>query len=332
MIVEGLLCVLASYFFGQILNVMSKRRTLSFCLSALLICLVVLDLNPTSRRYIQHDVANWSSINRELSDFEKPVVVELPPQLNRGYFPIHYVDAPQARTLNNRDWFSNFLMHASFGEKEFVSYLGSREITHVIVSKSDYELGTLAYKWGSTSTVELDLTDSRFIRIAESSGEVPAVLLQLRAITDDSHCVKCRPYEIEWNSVRQDFYTMGSVDFNQINQIDPNFSWAYPTDNVAFRVAATDGRSAEYQTTVSFIPAFGENAPPQVLSVEVGSKRYAVRLRAGEKNELSIVVHSREQISIRPVLPCAVVNKIEPGNPDPRSLCFGISAIKVREL
>jgi hypothetical protein len=332
MIVEGLLCVLACYFVHQVLIRIYNRRLLSCVFALFLIVFVILDLNPTSRRYVQHDISNWNSIKSAISVSDRPVILELPPQFNLGYFPIHYLDLPQVRTLKDRDWFEKFRLHASLGEEDFVSFLQSRGITHVIVAKSDYENRILHYKWGKASSVSIDLTDSRFVYAAESPGEVPSVLLKVQAISSDVHCINCKPYEIEWFSVRQDFYTIGASDYNAANQIDPKFSWAYPSDNVKFQIVNSDKEKVEYETTIDFVPAFGVNAPPQVLSVSFGTEIYAVRLTAGVIARLTIVVPANELISIRPLLPCAVVSKVEPGNPDPRTLCFGISSVLIQQL
>ena len=332
MIVEGLLCVLACYFVHQVLIRTYNRRLISCAFSLFLFVFVILDMNPTSRRYVQHDISNWNSINNAFSEVEKPVVLELPPQFNFGYFPIHYINLPQARTLKELDWFAKFRLHASLGEEDFVSFLHSQGITHVIVSKSDYENSSLRYKWGISSSVEIDLKDRRFVYAAEAIGEVPSVLLKVQALMSDVHCIKCEPYKIKWSSVRQDFHTIGASEYNATNQVDPTLSWAYPTDQVNFQIVNSDNESATYESTIDFVPAFGANAPPQVLSVSVGTENYTVRLTAGVIAKLTFVVRANEQISISPSLPCAVVSKVEVGNPDPRTLCFGISSILIQQL
>jgi len=332
MVVEGLLCVMAIYFVGHVFNKIAIRRSVSFLFLIVLMCAVFIDLNPPSRRYVNHDVSNWSSINLVLSTIDRSIVVELPPQNDGGYFPIHYLDAPQVRTLNDLNWLKNVQLHASLGVQDFVSYLHSLGVTHVIVSMSDYESGSFLYKWGTSSSIDIDLMDKRFIKMAVSVGEVPAVLLQLRPEVGDIHCSSCKPFKLQWKSVRPNFYTVGTAEYNVTHDIQADVSWALPTDDVSFQVLPTVNIVAKYKATISFVPAFGSNAPPQVLSVQSGVDHYAVRLSAGMNTDLTLLVAAGEQITVRPVLPCALVSKVEPGNPDPRTLCFGISAIRIQQL
>ena len=332
MVVEGLLCVMASYCMGFVFNKIAIRRSMSFLFLVVLMCAVFIDLNPPSRRYVNHDVSSWSSINSVLSTFNHPVIVELPPQNDGGYFALHYLDAPQVRTLNDLNWLNNVRLHASLGIQDFVSYLHSVGVTHVVVSKSDFESGSLLYRWGTASSTDIDLKDMRFTKRAQSVGEVPAVLLQLRPELGDSHCSSCKPYKLEWNSVRPDFYTVGTAEYNATHGIQADVSWALPTDAVSFQVVPMVNTVAKYKATISFVPAFGGNAPPQVLSVQSGGNHHAVRLSAGMNTDLALLVAAGEQITVRPILPCAQVSKVEPGNPDPRTLCFGISAIKIQQL
>ncbi len=332
MVVEGLLCVMASYCVGIVFNKIAIRRSMSLLFLIVLMCAVFIDLNPPSRRYVNHDVSNWSSINLVLSTFDRPIVVQLSPQNDGGYFPIHYLDAPQIRTPHDLNWLDNVQLHASLGIQDFVSYLHSMGVTHVIVSKSDFESGSLHYRWGTASSTDIDLTDMRFTKRAESDGEVPAVLLQLRPAIGDSHCSSCKPYKLEWISVRPDFYTVGRAEYNATHNIQTDVSWALPSDDVSFRVVPMVNTIAKYKATISFVPAFGGNAPPQVLSVQSGADQYAVQLSAGMNTDLTLLVASGEQISVHTVLPCAQVSKVEPGNPDTRTLCFGISAIRIQQL
>ena len=267
-----------------------------------------------------------------MSTIDRPIVVEFPPQNDGGYFKLHYLDAPQVRTLNDLDWLNNIQLHASLGMQDFISYLHSMGVTHVVVSKSDFESGSLHYRWGTASSTDIDLTDMRFTKRAESVGEVPAVLLQLRPAIGDSHCSSCKPYKLEWNSVRPDFYTVGTAEYNATHNIQSDVSWALPTDDVSFRVVPMVNTIAKYKATISFVPAFGSKAPPQVLSVQSGVDHRSVRLSAGMNTDLTLIVAAGEQITVRPVLPCAIVSKVESGNLDPRTLCFGISAIRIQQL
>ena len=155
--------------------------------------------------------------------------------------------------------------------------------------------------------------------MAESVGDVPAVLLQLQPALGDRHCSSCKPYKLEWNSVRPDFCTVGTAEYNTTHDIQADVSWALPPDDVSFRIVPIVNSVTKYKATISFVPAFGSNAPPQVLSVQTGADHYAVRLSAGTNTDLTLFVAARERITVRPVLPCVPVSKVEPGNPDTRT-------------
>jgi len=332
MISEALACVALGYVLSVFFHKYKFRPTTEYSLLFVLLVLIALDLNPTSRRYINHDVLEWNLVNEVLQQTALPVVYAPSPQENRGYFPTHYLDASMVGNRADELWESEYLMHASRGESDFAAFLHSKGVTHLLVPRQDFQDGRLLYKWGTGPTVNLNLQDERLVYVAEADGERPAVLLEVKPNQFDVWCRECSPFEMQWTHVREDFFTFSSGLYNDVNQVSKDLSWSYAGENPTFRIKSQGKLKARYEITLDLIPAFGPKAPPQVLSVIYGGKHQVVSLSAGKRSQISIVVSEDNDITIRSHMPCPVANTIEPSSGDIRSLCFGLGSIEISQV
>ena len=330
LIVEPLICVAAAIGVSRI-SMRMKSKFSKYLVVAVTIAFVSLDLNPTSRRYVNEDAVQYSSINRTLGDFLNPVVIEFPADLNKLYFPVHYVDAPKASSLSDAQFYDKVMLAASLGEEELAAYLKEIGVTHLVVPTNSEGEALFKYKWNTRASIEIDLNDSRFSRVSDAGGVNPAALFELRAKESDQNCISCKPYRIEWSNAREGFYRFVSDGRNVFYEDGQDLSWAYPTDNPKLVINPIGGGDSTYRLTIHFVAAFGVNAPPQVLAIDDGEALYSVPLTAGPGTDFQIDLKAGQEISLRSVLPCAKVSVVDPGNPDARTLCFGISSIKVEQ-
>lgn len=332
MVSEALFCVSAGYGLSQILKRFQFRSRTELIILIVLLIVIIIDFNPSSKRYINRDISNWTAVNAVLQDSTNAVVYAPSPQLNEGYFPVHYVDASLADDKADRFWESEYFLHAARGESDFASFLNSKGVTHLLVPLQHFQNGRLVYRWGSMSTIDINLRDERFIYRAEAKGERPAVLLEVNPNSSDVWCNSCSAYKMQWSHVREDFFNAISSADSENDLVSEELSWSYAGEYPTIRIESVTEREMKYEVTINFIPAFGPNAPPQILSIDNGGEIKVVRLVAGTQSQISIVANRSQDITIRPHMPCPIASTLEPTSGDSRSLCFGIKSIKIYEL
>lgn len=328
LIVESLFCVLAVFGLFH-LKKLIRSHIIGTAFVSVLLILICIDLAPANRRYINTDAVSYNTINLALEQFKNPVVVELPPDLNDQYFPVHYVDAPKFATLRQSDWNERLMLAATDGASSFAAYLKEVGITHIVVPLDQDGNPNLRYKWGQRATIDISLNDPRFVESARSGGKNPAALFEVHAQQGDIYCRECIPYRLHWSGSRSGFYTFTSDGLSVFYEDGADLSWAYPNDTPTIQIISKKSGQHEYVMRVHFVAAFGPNAPPQVLSIRSDGRVTPVILKAGEGTIVDINVRSNQNVSIQRVLPCTAVSKIDPGNSDPRVLCYGITSVEV---
>ena len=78
--------------------------------------------------------------------------------------------------------------------------------------------------------------------------------------------------------------------------------------------------------------AYGEKAQTQLLRIGTGSDFQSILIHAGPATRVMLNTTEGVPIVFRSFLPCTIPNIIEPGNPDLRKLCYGISGINVTRV
>ena len=330
LIVEPLICVFAGLGLYSIVRRLDSQNVKRLILSAATV-LVILDFNPSARRFINKDAIQYTEINDSLEKIPNPVIAEFPMDLNKSYFPVHYIDAPKASSLSNGSYSDDLMLAASLGEENLAAYLKSIGVTHIAVPIDPEGNAVLRYKWEARASIDINLDDSRFKMISKSSGKNPAALIEVRASEGDEFCANCEPYRIEWSGAREGFYRFISDGKNVFYEDGQDLSWAHPSDKPKLRVNSVWNNDSTYRLTIHFVAAFGENAPPQVLAISDGKSLRSIELVAGQGTDFQVDLKSGQEVSIQSVLPCAKVSVVDPGNPDARTLCFGISSIRVEQ-
>jgi hypothetical protein len=330
LIVEPLISVFAGLGLYFIVRQLDSQIVKRLILSAATV-LVILDFNPSARRFINKDAIHYTEINKSLEKIPNPVIAEFPMDLNKSYFPVHYIDAPKASSLSNDSYSDYLMLAASLGEENLAAYLKNIGVTHIVVPIDSEGNAVLRYKWEARASIEINLDDSRFRMISKSGGKNPAALIEVRASEGDEFCTNCEPYRIEWSGAREGFYRFISDGKNVFYEDGQDLSWAHPSDKPKLRVNSVWNNDSTYRLTIHFVAAFGENAPPQVLAISDGKSFHSIELVAGQGTDFQVDLKSGQEVTIQSVLPCAKVSVVDPGNPDARTLCFGITSIRVEQ-
>jgi hypothetical protein len=330
-VAESIICVLAGIGFGQLLAKVAKKRLLIL----ILIPIVIIDLNPLARQEVFTDYKNYSDVRFELDKASDPVVFELFPEKDRWYFPEFYVDTPKVWTWKdyNDDNFE-FRIQASRGDENFYHYLRSRKVTHVLVPAQADSGINFWNKWGQIGSIDLEFPSQFYNKVAVADGVSPSNLFQLKALPKGNFCSACNEFSIEWSNVSPGF--AGQVWDDSLGQNlytdGVSLSWVVKGKEPRFKLRTEGLVNRKFEVQITFVAAFGGNAPPQLLAIDVPENRIIVKLAAGQEHVATFVVAPDELVQIRSLLPCVKASVLDPGSTDDRELCFGVSDFKVKQL
>jgi hypothetical protein len=331
LISEALLCVVAGFVIDWLLrlNLRIVLRTLLVIVIAL-VCLI--DMSPLSRREITSDYKEYAGIREALSEDKHAVVYVLVPDLNKYYFPAHYVDAPRKYTPLDRYWNQGFDLQASRGVSNFTSYLRSKNVTHVLVPAVGDQFGGFHKKWGNFGSIDLAFDPADFTEVASANGLHSAKLFKIEPGSSRNFCGRCLPYRLNWAGVRESFYSQIYVNNQQLYEDGPDISWVLPGENPQVTLVSDSPVGTKFEITFGLIPAYGGQAQPQIVRFDIGSRNDLVRLMPGGPTKYSVVVESGQLVSLKRFLPCTVPAYHEPGNPDMRAICYAITSLQVKQL
>ena len=328
---ESIICVLAGIGFGQLFAKVSKKMILLL----FLIPIVIIDLNPLARQEVFTDYKNYSDVRFELAKTKNPVIFELFPEKDRWYFPEFYVDAPKVWTWKDfNDDNLEFRIQASRGDENFYHYLRSRKVTHVLVPAQADSGIKFWNKWGQIGSIDLGFPSQFYNKVAVADGVSPSNLFQLKELPKGNFCSACNEFFIEWSNVPPGF--AGQVWDDSLGQNlytdGASLSWVLKGKEPRFKVRTEGLVNRKFEIQITFVAAFGGNAPPQLLAIDVSQNRIIVKLAAGQERVATFVVSPDELVQIRSLLPCVKASVLEPGSTDDRELCFGVSDFKVKQL
>jgi len=233
---------------------------------------------------------------------------------------------------------------ASYGEQYFMDYLAQNGYTHVLVPEASAVSGEIFHKWGEKGTVRIALVAPNFTRVTSTSGGDDVVLYKINSMRVIHEHLKIISYRIDWmDSVRTAFYGvketfkergLHAYDYLISYEDGPSLSWVfqysdYQPEVPAFSIHSAD-KSSRFTVSVSLVAAYGPNAPPQVIQMNVAGRNvHAEQLLAGSGVTISAEVKADEVVEIRGVLPCHQPRDFEPADQDIRRFCFGISDLRV---
>ena len=204
MITEALLCILCVAGISVLLN-QFKQVWVKRILIVVVVALLILDVNPTGRRFVNDDYNSFSQIHEVLDNARNVVLLELNPVLNKLYFAPNLSNAPVLNNPLDNKWNESIALQASLGDSNFSSYLQSKGVTHLLVPADSGGDPRWSDKWGSMASINLNFAEPFFSVVAHAAGQVPAVLLLVNDIQEPEYCENCVPYSLSWNGVRPNF-------------------------------------------------------------------------------------------------------------------------------
>jgi hypothetical protein len=310
----------------------------SFAAAVLAALLLFLITNPIGLDRTAQSDDGFSSIYSALNTTDRSKVA----------FVHSWNDRPQNRNFDFVLRGSEKLLSiASFGERFFINYLVQNGYTHILVPESSANSGEIFHKWGDKSSISISLTAPMFTRVASTAGGSDVVLFEINRVQVDFVDNRIIPYHIDWlDSVRSAFYEpittyvergFHRYDYSVSYENGPDISWVFHyagfrPEIPAFKIRSADMNS-RFNVAVSLAAAYGPNARPQVVRVDVSGKNvHVVELLAGSGTEVTVEVKTDEVITIHSVLPCNQPRVFEPNDLDERRFCFGLSDLRITPI
>jgi hypothetical protein len=331
LVTEILICVMAGFTIDLIRN-LRVTPTWKYSVAGVLLVASILDLNPVSRRFVNSDYESYSKVREVLHMSAKPVLVELAPDLDKWYFSPSYPDSPRLTTANDRFWDKGLLRNAELGDIAFAAYLSSRQVSHVLVPVNADGSYSYRRKWGVRPSVDLKFPSELFREVARVGGNFPAALLEVKTGGVDAMCVDCPDVMLNWDGVRQGFFSQNSNDGGRFYEDGMDLSWVHANEFPAMTLTDNAPGNSTYKVEFSIVAAYGEKAQTQLLRIGAESDLQSVLIHAGPPTRVMVNATEGVPIVLRSFLPCTIPGIIEPGNPDMRKFCYGISGINVTQV
>ena len=329
LITEVVLGLLAGLFISDLTNVFRHKYKV-VVLQFLLVVVVLIDLNPLGRRFVNDDYSKYSEVRRELNSNQNSVVAIVPLELDRNGFPLFVLNNALTAFPNDRTFEEDLRLSASQGTDRFFSFLRNRGVTHVLLRRTEaIQLGYV-YKWGEIPQVNLQLTEPYFTKVVESSPEQADELFVLNESLAQISCEWCSDFRLKWNGVRSLFYSQGYFE-GQFYE-DKDVSWVLPSEDPTFEVVSEAPTNSLFKVTFMLHAAYGANAKPQVVRIQYGTNSMTKAFGAGSGLSVEFMVQTGQQIRLNSYLPCVSPDQIDPNNPDKREICYAISDLSVIQL
>lgn len=292
-----------------------------FCLIA--ICLYfVLPIRDSSDSY--------SIIRSQISQTPNARVLEVAPDLQPRYFPWANQVPVALTSADPAQGDPQFMRAASIDQMELSKYLATKGITHLLVAPLNGVRNHVFYRWSSTPSVDLRLTEPYFREVARAFGEFPATLFEVAPMDFSDFCSECSGVELDWRGIRETV-----VETSRFGYLDgPEFAWVLGQDRPSLRIRAKENSENGFRVTFGLLAAYGGYAPPQIVRFESSRGLKVARLSPGPETYVSLDVSEGETIRIDAALPCVIpaVAQLDEGNEDLREMCFGITSVKAVEI
>ena len=280
----------------------------------------------------------FRAVREVLANNDNSRVLVMSPDLLPAYYPWNDVLPVIYPRVDPVKEDPEMMMYASFGDSSFANYLISKPLSHVLVpTNGDGGFG-LKYKWGQYSSVSLDFSSPYFEVAASASGRYAATLLAVGGESDSQLCLICVPFEIEWRGLRPNATAQVEDPFTKYD--DPmrfsyedgsDFSWVYGNESPRLRVKSLFPTTNIFEVSISVSAAYGANPQPQLVEAAWRDQKVRIVPSALGLQTIVATVSTGEDISLSTKLPCTVPAYHESGNPDTRSLCYGIVDVRVTQ-
>lgn len=321
---------------------MRNRSTLIAVLLAAVLSFTVAD--PLHILSGKHNSNPYTEIANELNQTSTTGVLVFASDLDFYRFPVfNYVrDVFGTRLAVHGETAAEFgynevLAQASLGQSNFVNYLKSREVSHLIVPLVNAEAGLVFHRWSSHGTIKIDLDSKSFSLIRKSGGEFPLALYRVN-FEESVVPVEMPPtYSLSWSGVRPGFYgLLRSVEERYVVRYFRNYeegietSWVFKGEQVKMTLNSPNTPDQLFSVDIQFVAAYGGFAPPQVLRISQDSKVIVIRLKAGEPPTVTFELKNGQSIGIENVLGCNKGTSFNPADQDIRDFCYGVLDVQVR--
>ena len=294
------------------------------------------------------DNGPYSPINEALSKIDHPKTLMLASFDDFYAIESNYIARAETSDTFVEKGYKPVLVAASLGEQSFNNYLHRHGVTHIIVPRSSADNGSIFHKWGNIGSINLALSPPYFEQVVSTVGDFPVVLYKVlgelnHLIVDDN-----LNYSIEWDpSIRGEFQlnngqteiSLNSYSYSYKYADSKDVSWIYAgrergslTDEVSFYIRGEDQSKQRVLVSISFLAAYGGNAPSQVVRVNTSKTLAVANIRGGQPATLNLVVGLNENVELNPVLQCRSPSIWAPEDKDWRKFCYGIGNITVRVI
>lgn len=273
---------------------------------------------------------SYAVIRSQISRTPNARVLEVAPDLQPRYFPWANQVPVALTSADPAQGDPQFMRAASIDQMELSKYLTTKGITHLLVAPLNGVRNHVFYRWSSTPSVDLRLTEPFFREVARAYGDYPASLFEVVPIEISDFCSECGGVEFIWSGIRE-----AALDTSRFGYIDgPDILWILGQDQPNLKIHTEEATQNGFRITFGLVAAYGGNAPPQILRFQSERGMKVVRLFPGPEVLVSIDLSKGETLRIDPVLPCVIpaVAQLDSGNQDLREMCFGITSVMAVEI
>lgn len=246
--------------------------------------------------------------------------------------------------------YNEILTAASLGDLSFNKYLRRQGVTHIIVPEASSGRGIIFHKWATLGSISLSLSNPYFQRETASFGSFPVVLYKVldlgSSISSSNKLELDLEYSIDWNSlwdtwfgVQRRVQEIGMYTYSYLyTYVDgPDVSWVFqnPVQShqpVNFYISTPHTTKQKFAISITFVAAYGGNAPPQTVRVSTPTTTRVVSIRAGVPGKVDFIVDNNQRVVIDNVLPCRAAATFSPDDDNPLLFCYGISNFTVRAI
>jgi hypothetical protein len=329
------------------LRQLSPRR-IAVCVLVALVCVVV--VNPFGVASGSMDLDPYSPIRSELANTKNGKLMLL--SSFDDFYSIQSNDNLRRETSEAfvERGYDEILSASSLGDEFFNDYLGSKQITHILVPLSTSQRGEIRYKWGELGSIRIKLTDPFFKAIVGTAGDYPVVLYRVKTSDETKVVVSKTKYLLRWLDMRSEFFRvvrekqevgLYSYEYRKYYESGLDVSWVFSYPRVADKLPDIpeiaefqyESKSPEMQhvnAEITLVAAYGPLAPPQIVRVIHDGESVAYKLTAVQPAVVKLQLNDGDKVRFSNVLPCRQPQTFQPGENDWRKYCFGISDIRIR--
>ncbi len=320
---------------------MRSRSTIIATLLAVVLGFTLVDpLHVLSGKY---DTSPYTEIARQLDKSSTTGALVLASYADLYKFPIYrYLrDVLGTRLAYHGEMvveyeYDEVLGQASLGEKVFLQYLKSKQISHLVVPLATAETGVVFHRWSNYGTINLNLNSQAFTQVLRTGGDFPLALYAVN-FSDELEDTTKHSYSLEWFGVRPEFHQLlriinegYRVKSLQKYEESTDVAWVFNGEKAKLLFNAESNPDRLFTINLQFVAAYGFKAPPQELRVLHGQELQVLYLNAGEISSVSFEIKHGESIEVEALLGCRPGTSFAPEDQDIREFCYGLRDVIVR--